>query len=120
MWSAGLSCGGIISFAASRSRRSRGHRIDRNPVRRAQMSRGATGARPCRRSSIRSRTRIRHLLADEPALTDVRIRELTAPLGFTGSNTTVDDYLRDVRPPFQTKRTFCVTPPVGTPSTATS
>ena len=34
-----------------------------------------------------------------------RIRELIAPLGFDGGKTIVDDYLREVRPLFQTVRT---------------
>lgn len=41
---------------------------------------------------------ILRLLRADPTLTGVRIRELIEPLGFSGSKTIVDDYLREVRP----------------------
>jgi transposase len=50
--------------------------------------------------------KIHELLRDDATLTGVRIRELIEPLGFEGSKTIVDDYLREVRPLFQTPRTY--------------
>ena len=49
---------------------------------------------------------IHRLLRDDPALPGQRVRELIAPLGFVGGKTIVDDYLREVRPLFATRRTF--------------
>ena len=49
---------------------------------------------------------IHRLLQDDPALPGQRIRELIAPLGFDGGKTIVDDYVREVRPLFATRRTF--------------
>jgi transposase len=49
---------------------------------------------------------IHELLRADPKLPGVRIRELIEPLGFAGSKTIVDDYLREVRPLFLAKRTF--------------
>jgi hypothetical protein len=49
---------------------------------------------------------IHELLRNDPKLPGVRVRELIEPLGFDGSKTIVDDYLREVRPLFQAKRTF--------------
>ena len=43
---------------------------------------------------------IHRLLKDDPKLSGVRVRELIEPLGFDGSKTIVDDYLREVRPVF--------------------
>ena len=43
---------------------------------------------------------IHRLLKDDPKLSGVRVRELIEPLGFNGSKTIVDDYLREVRPVF--------------------
>jgi hypothetical protein len=43
---------------------------------------------------------IHRLLKDAPRLTGVRVRELIEPLGFDGSKTIVDDYLREIRPVF--------------------
>jgi transposase len=48
---------------------------------------------------------IHRLLKDDPRLTGVRVRELIEPLGFDGSKTIVDDYLREVRPLFLRLRT---------------
>jgi transposase len=46
------------------------------------------------------------LLAEDPRLSGVRVRELIEPLGFDGGKTILDDYLREVRPLFRKPRTF--------------
>jgi transposase len=43
---------------------------------------------------------IHRLLAEDPKLPGVRVRELLEPLGCSASKTVVDDYLREVRPLF--------------------
>lgn len=48
---------------------------------------------------------IHALLRRDPKLPGVRVRELIEPLGFQGSKTIVDDYLREVRPLFVRTRT---------------
>jgi transposase len=48
---------------------------------------------------------IHRLLRDDPKLSGVRVREEIEPLGFDGSKTIVDDYLREVRPIFLRLRT---------------
>jgi transposase len=48
---------------------------------------------------------IHELLRGDPKLPGVRVRELIEPLGFDGSKTIVDDYLREVRPLFVKVRT---------------
>jgi transposase len=50
---------------------------------------------------------IHRLLAEDPRLPGVRVRELLEPLGCTAGKTVVDDYLREVRPLFaRPARTF--------------
>jgi transposase len=49
---------------------------------------------------------IHRLLRADRTLTGVRIRELLEPLGFEGSKTIVDDYLRELRPLVNPPRTF--------------
>jgi transposase len=49
---------------------------------------------------------IHELLRREPGLSGVRVRELIEPLGFVGGKTIVDDYLREIRPLFERRRTF--------------
>ena len=50
---------------------------------------------------------IRRLLAEDPKLPGVRVRELLEPLGCVAGKTVVDDYLREVRPLFApAPRTF--------------
>jgi transposase len=49
---------------------------------------------------------IHRLLATNPDMPGQRIRELIAPLGFEGGKTIVDDYPRQVRPIFETPRTY--------------
>ena len=48
---------------------------------------------------------IARLLREDCDLPGVRIGELLAPLGWDGGKTILDDYLREVRPLFQTVRT---------------
>ena len=48
---------------------------------------------------------IHRLLKDDPKLSGVRVREEIEPVGFDGSKTIVDDYLREVRPIFLRLRT---------------
>jgi transposase len=45
-------------------------------------------------------------LRRDSRLTGVRVRELIEPLGFEGSKTIVDDYLREVRPLFAKRRAY--------------
>lgn len=82
--------------------------IDRNTVRRALRSdRPPRYARPPRVSKLEPfKDEIHELLRREPKLTGVRVRELIEPLGFDGSKTIVDDYLRDVRPLFEKRRSY--------------
>jgi transposase len=49
---------------------------------------------------------IHALLRRDPRLTGVRVRELIEPLGFDGGKSIVDDYLREVRPLFEKRRTY--------------
>jgi transposase len=49
---------------------------------------------------------VHRLLAKDPKLPGVRVRELLEPLGCTASKTVVDDYLREVRPVFAPARTY--------------
>jgi len=81
---------------------------DRKTVRRAVRSREAPSyARPTRPSKLDPfKDEIHRLLRDDPRLPAVRVRELVEPLGFTGAQTIVDSYLRDVRPLFLPARTF--------------
>jgi transposase len=82
--------------------------IDRNTVRRALRSdRPPRYERPPRPSKLDPfKDEIHELLRREPKLTGVRVRELIEPLGFDGSKTIVDDYLREVRPLFKRERTY--------------
>lgn len=82
--------------------------LDRNTVRRALRSDAPPRyERPRRPSKLDPfREEIHELLRGDPRLPGVRVRELIEPLGFDGSKTIVDDYLREVRPLFLTRRTF--------------
>ncbi len=51
------------------------------------------------------KTEVARLLAGDAALPGVRIGELLEPLGWSGGKTILDDYLREVRPLFQSART---------------
>jgi transposase len=81
--------------------------IDRNTVRRALRSdHPPRYERPSRSSKLDPfKEEIHGLLGRDPRLTGVRVRELIEPLGFQGSKTIVDDYLREVRPLFERPRT---------------
>jgi transposase len=81
--------------------------LSRNTVRSALRS-----AEPPRYSRTASRSKldpfraeIHRLLHKDPNLTGVRIGELLEPLGWDGGKTILDDYLREIRPFFQTART---------------
>jgi transposase len=82
--------------------------IDRNTVRRALRSdQPPRYERPPRPSKLEPfKDEIHRLLRDDAKLTGVRVRELIEPLGFDGSKTIVDDYLREVRPLFRHARTY--------------
>jgi transposase len=60
--------------------------------------------RPCKLDQFKEE--IHELLRQDPKLPGVRVRELIEPLGFDGSKTIVDDYLREVRPLFLRARTY--------------
>ncbi len=81
--------------------------LARNTVRSAlRSSEPPTFKCPERSSKLdRFKDEVHRLLADDPRLTGVRVRELIEPLGFDGGKTIVDDYLREVRPLFLRPRT---------------
>jgi transposase len=82
--------------------------LARNTVRAALRSDVPPGFRcPERPSKLDPfKEEIHELLRSDPRLPGVRVRELIEPLGFRGSKTIVDDYLREVRPLFAPRRTF--------------
>jgi transposase len=45
-------------------------------------------------------------LDDDPAIPSLRLREMASELGYVGGKTIFDDYVRQVRPRFQARRTF--------------
>jgi transposase len=64
-------------------------------------------ARPPRPSKLDPfRAEIERLLQDDPLIPAKRIRELIEELGYAGSKTILDDYVREVRPLFQRRRTY--------------
>jgi hypothetical protein len=81
---------------------------DRNTVSRASRSdRPPRYERPRRPSELDPfKDELHRLLRRNPKLTGVRVRELIEPLGFEGSKTIVDDYLRQVRPLFRHERSY--------------
>jgi transposase len=81
---------------------------DRNTVRRALRREGPPRyQRPTRPSKLDVfKDEIHRLLQDDPKIPGKRIRELIEPLGYAGSKTILDDYLREVRPLFERRRTF--------------
>jgi hypothetical protein len=70
------------------------------------MSRPATGVRPGPRSSIPFATRSSVCCAPIRACPARRIRELIEELGYEGSKTILDDYLRELRPRYLPRRTY--------------
>ena len=82
---------------------------DRNTVRRALR---ATAPPKYSRAPAPSKLdpfkdEIHRLLREDPKLPGQRVRELIEPLGYAGSKTILDDYLREVRPLFcPSPRTF--------------
>jgi transposase len=81
---------------------------DRNTVRRALRREGPPRyQRPPRPSKLDPfKDEIHRLLQADPKLPGKRIRELIEELGYAGSKTILDDYLREVRPLFERRRTF--------------
>ena len=45
-------------------------------------------------------------LREDPSIPSLRLRELASELGYAGGKTIFDDFVRDVRPRFQVRRTF--------------
>ena len=45
-------------------------------------------------------------LRSDPSMQSLRLREMTAELGYEGGKTIFDDFVREVRPRFQVSRTF--------------
>jgi transposase len=76
--------------------------LHRQTVRRALSADGPPRyQRPPRQSKLEPyKAEIHRLLADEPRLPAVRMRELIEPLGYAGGQTILNVYLRDVRPLF--------------------
>jgi transposase len=81
--------------------------LARNTIRTALRSQAPPAFRcPERPSKLDPfKDEIHELLHRDPKLPGVRVRELIEPLGFDGSKTIVDDYLREVRPLFLKVRT---------------
>jgi transposase len=82
--------------------------IARNTVRVALRSSDPPRFRcPPRRSKLDPfKEEIHRLLRADPKLPGQRVRELISELGFEGGKTIVDDYLREVRPLFEVRRTY--------------
>jgi len=81
---------------------------DRNTVRRALRREGPPRyRRPKRRSKLDPfKDEIHRRLKKDPKIPGKRLRELLEELGFDGSKTILDDYLREVRPLFEDRRTY--------------
>ena len=81
---------------------------DRNTVRSALRSEGPPRYRREPRPSKLDpfKARIHELLEDDAQLPGKRIREEIEEDGYAGSKTILDDFLREVRPRFQTPRTY--------------
>jgi transposase len=83
--------------------------IHRDTIRRALDSPEppSYGPRPRRASKLDLYlAEVERLLADEPTLSGVRIREEIEKLGYDGGKTIVDDLLRELRPRYLRPRTF--------------
>jgi transposase len=81
---------------------------DRNTVRRALRREGPPRyERPPRASKLDPfRDEIRRLLQEDPRIPGKRIRELIEVLGYDGAKTILDDYLRELRPLYERRRTY--------------
>jgi transposase len=81
---------------------------DRNTVRRALRRNGPPRYERERHPSKLDpfREEIYRLLRADPRLPGKRIRELIEELGYQGSKTILDDYLRELRPLFRPRRTY--------------
>jgi transposase len=82
--------------------------LSRQTIRRAVRSDSQPRyQRPARGSKLDPyREEIHRLLGQDPRLPGRRVRELLEPLGYDGSKTILDDYVREVRPLFVPRRTF--------------
>ena len=83
--------------------------LSKNTIRRALRSETPPRYQRARRVGVLEefKPEIHRLLAEDPSLPGVRVRELLEPLGCTAGKTVVDDYLREVRPLFaRPARTF--------------
>ena len=76
--------------------------LSKNTIRRALRSETPPSYRRAPRPGVLEpfKDEICRLLADDPKLPGVRVRELLEPLGCSAGKTVVDDYLREVRPLF--------------------
>jgi transposase len=81
---------------------------DRNTVRRALRRAGPPRyERPPRPSKLDPfRDEIHRLLQADPRIPGKRIRELIEALGYEGGKTILDDYVREVRPLYERRRTY--------------
>ena len=81
---------------------------DRNTVRRALRREGPPHyERPRRPSKLDAfKDEIHRLLREDARMPGKRVRELIEELGYEGSKTILDDYLREVRPLFERRRTY--------------
>jgi transposase len=81
---------------------------DRNTVRRALRRDGPPRYQRLPRASKLDpfKDEIARLLQQEARIPGKRVRELIEELGYEGSKTILDDYLREVRPLFEVRRTY--------------
>src|SRR5919198_329872 len=81
---------------------------DRNTVRRALRREGPPRYRRPPRPSMLDpfKEDIHGLLQQDARIPGKRVRELIEQLGYEGSKTILDDYLREVRPLFERRRTY--------------
>jgi hypothetical protein len=81
---------------------------DRNTVRRALRRDGQPRyERPPRPSKLDPfKDEIKRLLQDDPRIPAKRIRELIEALGYRGGKTILDDYVREIRPLYERRRTY--------------
>jgi transposase len=81
---------------------------DRNTVRRALRREGPPRyERPPRPSKLDAfKDEVHRLLQQDARIPGKRVRELLEELGYEGSKTILDDYLREVRPLFERRRTY--------------